>query len=72
MTQIVSRFACRVKVRSDRQQLWSCLMAERPCLSTITPLTPPTYAPNAANEVNKLLFEAFEAELETYQSDLDI
>jgi hypothetical protein len=61
-----------MEIHMGGQQLWSYLTGERPCPSTPTPPTPPTYASDATDDVRRPLLEAFEAELETYQSDLDL
>jgi hypothetical protein len=54
------------------QQLWCYLTGERPCPSTCPLPNPLTYALDATNAVKKPFLEAFEAEMETYQSELDI
>ena len=53
------------------QQLRGYLTGERPCPPTPTAPTPPTCVSDAINEVKKPLLDAFEAELEAYQSDRD-
>jgi hypothetical protein len=53
----------------DGQLLWGYLMGERIC--PILP-TPPTYPPDADDDAKTALLEAFEAQMESYQSDLGV
>jgi hypothetical protein len=61
-----------MKVHMGRQQLWCYLTDERPCPPTPPLPTPPTYAPDADDAVKKPLLEAFENQMEAYQSALHI
>nr|CAB3470978.1 unnamed protein product [Digitaria exilis] len=63
-----AEFVFHMEVHMGGQQLWDYLTGERPCPPTPTPPTPPTCATDA---VKTPLLEAFQSELETYQSDLD-
>jgi len=60
-----------MEVHMGRQQLWYYLTGERPCPPTPHLPTPPTYAPDATDEIKNPLMEAFEAEMDTYQSNVD-
>ena len=64
-------FSFHMEIHMGGQQLWGYLTGERPCLPTPIAPTPPTYAPDAPDEVKKPLLDAFEAALEVYQSDRD-
>ena len=66
-----SEFAFHMEVHMGGQQLWCYLTGERPCPPTPHLPTPPTYAPDATDEIKNPLMEAFEAEMDTYQSNVD-
>jgi hypothetical protein len=61
-----------MEVHMGGQQLWCYLTDERPCPPTPPLPIPPTYAPDADDAVKKPLLEAFECQMEAYQSALDI
>jgi len=67
-----SELTFHTEVHMGGQQLWCYLMDEQSCPPTPRLPTLPTYAPDTTDVVKKPLLEAFEAEMETYQSDLDI
>ena len=56
----------------DGQLLWGYLIGERVCPSRPVLPTPPTYPPDAADDAKSALLEAFELEMENYQSDLGV
>ena len=54
----------------DGQLLWEYLTGERICPSCPVLPTPPTYLPDADDDAKSALLEAFEGQMESYQSDL--
>ena len=60
-----------MEVHMGGHQLWCYLMDERSCPPTLHLSTLPAYAPDAIDAVKKPLLEAFEAEMDTYQSNVD-
>ena len=54
------------------QQLWGYLTGEQVCPSRPVLPTPPTYPPDATDDAKSALLEAFELEMESYQSDLGV
>ena len=67
-----SEFAFHMEIHMGGQQLWAYLTGDRTCPPTPVISTPPTYPPDAADTIKQPLLEAFEAQMETYQSYLDI
>jgi hypothetical protein len=67
-----SEFAFYMEIHMGGQKLWHYLTGERPCPHTPSLPAPPTYAPDAPDTVKQPLLEAFEAQMETYQSELDM
>jgi hypothetical protein len=67
-----SEFAFHMEIYMGGQQLWLYLTGERPCPPTPVLPTPPTYAPDAPDAIKLPLLEAFETQMETYQSALDM
>jgi hypothetical protein len=56
----------------DGQLLWGYLTGERICPPCPVLPTPPTYPPDADDDAMTALLEAFEAQMESYQSDLGV
>ncbi|CAD6250315.1 unnamed protein product [Miscanthus lutarioriparius] len=65
-------FVFHVEVHMDGQLLWRYLTGERICPPRPLLPTPPTYPPDADDDAKSALLEAFEAKMESYQSDLDV
>jgi hypothetical protein len=60
-----------MEVHMDGQLLWGYLTGDRICPIPILPKQP-TYPPDADDAAKYALLDAFEAEIETYQSDLGL
>ena len=56
----------------DGQLLWGYLMGERICPPCLVLPTLPTYPSDADDDAKTALLEAFEAQMESYQSDLGV
>ncbi|CAD6214062.1 unnamed protein product [Miscanthus lutarioriparius] len=65
-------FVFHMEVHMDGQLLWGYLTGERICPPRPLLPTPPTYPPDADDDAKNDLLEAFEAEMESYQSDLGV
>jgi len=61
-----------MEVHMDGQLLWGYLTGERICPPRPLLPTPPTYPPDADDDAKNDLLEAFEAEMESYQSHLGV
>jgi len=62
--------ATSMEVHMDGQLLWGYLTGEQVCPSRPVLPTPPTYPPDATDDAKSALLEAFEGQMESYQSDL--
>jgi len=65
-------FVFHMEVHMDGQLLWGYLTGERICPPRPLLPTPHTYPPDADDDAKNALLEAFEAEMESYQSDLGV
>ncbi|CAD6214061.1 unnamed protein product [Miscanthus lutarioriparius] len=65
-------FVFHMEVHMDGQLLWGDLTGERICPPRPLLPTPPTYPTDADDNAKNDLLEAFEAEMESYQSHLGV
>jgi hypothetical protein len=61
-----------MEVHMDGHLLWGYLTGDRLCPPCHVLPTPPMYPPDADDDVKTALLEAFEAQMERYQSDLSL